>query len=62
MIFWIEGNEVYAGDTPVITFEPYRDGVQVTPTPACTLGKYLGAIVRLKDAGYEKIYESQPPK
>lgn len=62
MIIWIEGNEVYAGETPVVTFEPYKDGIRITPTPACTLGKYLGAIVRLKDAGYEKIYESQPPK
>lgn len=62
MIFCINKNEVYAGETLVVIFEPYKDGIRIKPTPACTLGKYLGAIVRLKDMGYEKIYELLPPK
>lgn len=62
MTFWKEGNEVYAGETLVAKTEPYRDGIGIKPTPACTLGKYLRAIVFLKDSGYNKIYELLPPK
>lgn len=49
--------EIYNGFSLIANFEPYRDGVQITPTKACSIGQYLAALNALTDKGYEKVYE-----
>ena len=50
--------EIYYGFSLVATFQPYKDGVRVEPTKAATIGKYLAAIVALRDKGYDYVYEN----
>ena len=52
-----EEQEVFDGYTLIATFEPYEDGILVTPTTACTIGRYFAALNALNEKGYTKVYE-----
>lgn len=48
---------VYEGFKMIATFEPFMDGILVSPTPACSIGRYFAALNTLHDKGYKKVYE-----